>query len=68
LTEKLYIYFFFFSNKPVVHTSCSWRHSSRLCGLWFCMWWYTTISVWWNGGIWKVQQWPLWVTGKEKLL
>ncbi len=57
--------YLFFSNKPVVHTSRSWRHSSRLCSLWFCMWWHTSVSVWWNGGIRKVQQWPLWVTGEK---
>jgi len=52
------------SNKSVVCSGNKRRHSSWMCSIWICGWWYQNPCVWWNGGIWQIFKWTLRITGK----
>jgi len=47
------------SYKSVVCSRGEGRHTTRLCCLRLCLWWYTHLDVWWNGGIRQVFEWAL---------
>lgn len=51
----------------MVYPCGSWWYSPWMCCIWFRLWWHPASGVWWNGGIWKIQQWSLWATGNGML-
>lgn len=52
------------SHKPVVHPSRERRHSSRMCCLRLRLWRHSAPGVRRNGGVWQIQQRPVWVAGE----
>ena len=58
---------FHFSHKPMVRTSSQRRHSTRMRSIWIRCGWHSHPGFWWNGRIWQIFQWTIWITSKWKI-
>lgn len=60
------------SYESMVRASYERRSTARMCCIRFCCRWNTDLCVWWNGWIWKIFQWTIWIAsyqmGMEKII